>query len=223
MLEVIPAILTNDPKELEEKISRLEGLVKRVQVDVVDGVFAQNRSIGLEALTNIDTSLLIDVHLMTKDPIDWIEKSVRAMADRIIGQVEMMSDQFVFASKVQELGHQAGLAIDLDTPVSSIDPTVLINLDVILVMSVKAGFGGQAFEKSAIRKIKDLDELRAKEATPFRICVDGGINISNIKYIKEAGADEVAIGHLLFEGDLEENIAKLENRKQKIENRKNKQ
>lgn len=210
MIEVIPAILTNDPKELEEKIRQLEGLVERVQIDVVDGAFAQNRSLGLEALTNIDTGLSVDVHLMTKDPIDWVEKSVRAMADRIIGQVEMMSDQFMFASKVQELGHQVGLALDLDTPVSRVDPTVLTNLDVILVMSVKAGFGGQQFNQVALKKVKELDEIRSKDVTPFRICVDGGINISNIKYIKKADADEVVVGHSLFEGDLEENIRNLE-------------
>lgn len=209
MLEIIPAILTNDPKELEEKIRAAEGVASRVQIDIIDGAFANNKTISLDAVANIDTSLLLDIQLMTKDPVDWVERSIHALADRIIGHIEMMSDQMEFLTKVQETGEKVGLAIDLPTSVSALDSAVINNLDVVLVMSVKAGFGGQEFDESAIEKIKQLDEIRVRDNTPFRICVDGGINEENIARIRQAGADEVVIGHSLFEGDISVRLEEL--------------
>jgi len=155
--------------------------------------------------------LEIDVHLMVKEPVDWVEKSVRAMGDRIIGQVEMMSNQAEFIGKVQETGHQVGLALDLDTPVSVLDETLFTLVDVILLMSVKAGFGGQKFSELAIEKIRELAEIREKDKTNFKICVDGGIEEENIKQIADTGADEVAVGSSLFNGSVEENMRKLQN------------
>lgn len=216
MIEIIPAILTNDPGELEEKIRQVErarldstSSARRVQVDIIDGIFTNNRTVALESLEGVETEALFDVHLMVHEPDSWVERAARALADRIIGQVEMMSDQVHFIGHAQEAGSKVGLALDLPTPVSAIDPAILNNLDVVLVMSVKAGFGGQEFNKSALEKIKALDEIRSRDNTPFRICVDGGVNAQNIGGIRRAGADEVAVGKSLFEGDLEENIEKL--------------
>ena len=206
MVEVIPTILTTDPREAEEKIARLEGLVKKVQIDVIDGVFAQNKTIEPSAVEGIDTGLFLDFHLMTKEPADWVERAVRAGADRIIGQIEMMTDQVAFLGKVQEAGILVGLAIDLPTPVSSLEATIIDNLDVVLVMSVKAGFGGQEFDETALDKIKELNALRAKDTNPFRICVDGGVTPEIMEKLGSAGADEVAVGRRLFNGDLEENL-----------------
>jgi ribulose-phosphate 3-epimerase len=209
VIQIIPAILTNNPQELKEKIALVEGLVKRVQIDIIDGVFANNKTIDLGAVGNLETSLLLDVQLMVKEPVDWIEKSVRAMSDRIIGHVEMMENQEEFVRRVQEVVHPVGLAIDLDTPVSTIDPLLLNNLDVVLVMSVKAGFGGQPFQPEVLEKVKQLDEIRARDATPFRICIDGGINEDDIKMAADAGVDEFVVGHALYDGDVQENLNKL--------------
>lgn len=209
MLEIIPAILTNDPKELEAKISAVEGLVGRIQIDIIDGVFTDNKTIGLEAVGQIESGLGVDVHLMVKQPVDWVEKSTRAMADRIIGQIEMMSDQFEFVAKVQETGHQVGLALDLDTQVSKIEDEMLKIVDVVLLMSVKAGFGGQEFDHKVLEKVKELDSLREGDPSPFRICVDGGIGTDNIKSVADAGADEVVVGSSLYSGNIQENMNKL--------------
>lgn len=202
MLEIIPAILTNDPEELEAKIKQLEGLVERVQIDIIDGVFADNKTIGLEALENLETNLLLDIHLMTKEPVEWVEHCVRAMADRIIGQVEMMSDQIEFVGRITKAGVKVGLALDLETPVSKLDPVILKDLDTVLTMSVKAGLGGQKFEQMPLEKIRELDEIRLRDTTPFRICVDGGITPEHVQEIKEAGADEIVVGSSLWEGDI---------------------
>ncbi len=221
-MQIIPAILTNNPQELQDKIALVEGLVSRVQIDIIDGVFANNKTVDLGAVGNLETSLFLDVHLMTKEPVDWIEKSVRAMthlhstnglrrgeADRIIGQVELMSDQIEFVENVQKVAHSVGFALDLNTPVSAIDPLLLNNLDVILIMSVKAGLGGQKFNTVVIEKVKELSKTRERDSNSFRICVDGGVGTENIKMIQEAGADEVVVGQSLFDGDVEENLASL--------------
>ncbi|MBI4059155.1 hypothetical protein HY404_02860 [Candidatus Microgenomates bacterium] len=208
-MEIIPAILTNDKQELEEKMARLAGLVKRVQIDIIDGVFSDNKTVLPDALGSIETELLIDFQLMTKEPIDWIEHCVRGMAERIFGQIEMMSSQEEFVGKVQEVGAKVGLALDLDTPIERLDTVILTNIDAVLLMSVKAGFGGQNFDPHIISKIKALDEIRVRDNTPFVICVDGGINEANIKEVRQAGADEVAIGRRLFAGDVEENLKRL--------------
>ena len=206
MVEVIPTILTTDIREVQEKLTRLEDLVRRVQIDIIDGVFVQNKTIDPLAMEGIDTALDLDFHLMTKEPADWVEKSVRGGAGRIIGQVEMMSDQMEFLGKVQELGVSVGLGIDIATPVSALDEAVLASLDVVLVMSVKAGFGGQEFDEKALAKIKQLSQLRGGSA--FGICVDGGVTPELIAKIKAAGADEVAVGKRLFDGDLTANLQK---------------
>ncbi len=210
MVEIIPAILTNDIREIEEKLSRAEGIVKRIQIDIVDGQFAANRTIDPSFLGNIETDLSLDFHLMTKEPADWVERAVRGGADRIIGQIEQMTNQVEFVGKVAQVGLSVGLAIDLATPVSALDPTILTNLDVVLVMAVKAGFGGQKFDERALNKIKQLDELRIRDDTPFRICVDGGETEDVIDETHFAGADEVAIGSRIFDGDLAENIRRFQ-------------
>jgi len=209
MVEIIPAILTASPDELVGMIEACEGKVKKVQIDIIDGQFAENKTIEPTALENIDTRLLLDFHLMTKEPINWVEKCVRGGADRIIGQIEMMQDQQGFVGKVQEVGAYVGLAIDLDTHLSKLDPTILNNLDAVLVMSVKAGLGGQKFEEKVFDKLKKLDEIRSRDETPFKIIVDGGVGEGSIEKLRQIGVDEVAIGKGIFKGDVGENIEKL--------------
>lgn len=206
MIEIIPSILTSDPNELEILLKKSEGVVERVHIDIIDGVFADNKTINPTALENIETDLKIDYHLMTKDPVNWIESCVRGMADRIIGHIEQMDDQIEFVGKVQESGCQIGLAIDLNTPVSDLNPTILTNLDVVLVMSVKAGFGGQKFDTRALDKIKLLDEIRARDNTPFRISDDGGITMEWIDDARCEGVDEIIMGRRIFKGDMAKNI-----------------
>ncbi len=210
MIQIIPSILTNDPEELETLLARCEGVVERVSIDIIDGKFADNKTIDPGILFNFDTNLKIDYQLMVVEPVNWIERCVRGQADRIIGHIEQMSDQVEFVGKVQEVGLSIGLAIDLETQVYKIDPTILNNLDVVLVMSVAAGFGGQEFDKRALDKIKELDEIRSRDATPYKLQDDGGITLETIHNIHKIGADEVSIGKRLFEGDLAGNLKKFQ-------------
>ena len=210
MIEVIPAILTNDPQELKKLINEAEGVVSGVQIDVLDGQFAKNRTVDPSIFETIETNLKLDFHLMTKEPVDWVEKTTRAMADRIIGQIEMMENQMEFVEKVIETGTLVGLAIDMETPVSDLDPEVLISLDAILVMSVPAGFGGQEFDGKVMEKIKNLNKEREKENLKYKICVDGGVTPKLMKSLADAGVNEVFVGKRLFDGDLRENIERFE-------------
>ena len=144
------------------------------------------------------------------EPIHWVERCARVGADRIIGHIEHMSDQTEFVGKVQEIGLQVGLGLDLDTPPEELDPVILNNLDVVLVMSVKAGFGGQDFDKKALGKLKWLDEVRVRDDTPFKLHDDGGITLESIHNIHKIGVEEVSIGRRLFDGDLAENIKRFQ-------------
>lgn len=209
MVEVIPSILTSNIKELKELLSQAEGVADRVQIDIVDGQFAKNKTVDPSALAEVETTLKLDFHLMVKEPINWVEKCAAGAADRIIGQIEMMRSQIDFVGKVQEVGASVGLAIDIDTPVSDLDPVILTNLDVVLVMSVAAGFGGQKFDERALDKIKRLGEIRKKDRTPFKIMDDGGIVFSKIDDTRRSGVDEVAIGRRIFQGDISKNIERF--------------
>lgn len=210
MVDVIPAILTNNIQEVKDKVLLCDGIVSRVQIDIIDGVFADNKTIDPSLITNLEAFIGLDFHLMVKEPINWVEKSANAGADRIIGQIEMMENQKDFVEKVQLTNLRVGLAIDLDTPVSVLDPLILNNLDVVLVMAVKAGWGGQKFDSSVLTKIKELDEIRVRDKTPFKICVDGGETESTISKTHFAGADEVVVGARIFNGDLKENVEKMQ-------------
>jgi ribulose-phosphate 3-epimerase len=149
---------------------------------------------------------LLDYQLMVVEPVNWIEKCLRGQADRIIGHIEHMESQDEFIGKLQEAGVGVGLALDFETPVARIDKHLLGDLDAVLLMSVKAGFGGQEFKREVLEKIEKLKELRGQEGANYKIHVDGGVNGGNIKDVALAGADEVSIGKRIFEGDLRENI-----------------
>ena len=209
MLKITPSILTNDPQEFKKMINMAEGSTDRVQIDVIDGKFVDNKTVDPSILNVIETNLKIDFQLMTKEPIKWVEKCFRAQADRIIGHIEMMSDQSDFIEKVQSLGCKVGLGVDIDTPIEQIDPVLFSDTDVILLMSYKAGFGGQEFDPRVIKKIERLDSIRVRDDTPFKIHVDGGINKDTIRSVAKAGADEVSVGKLLFNGKIGDNISKL--------------
>ncbi|MCS7092028.1 MAG: ribulose-phosphate 3-epimerase [Patescibacteria group bacterium] len=211
MLKIIPAILSNSKDEVCKLLSICEGQVDRVQIDVVDNQFAKNATIDPIVIADYKTKLFLDYHLMVCDPYSWVDKCVKANADRIIGQIEMMDNQMEFMDIVTSFNKKVGLAIDIETDIAEIDDLVLDDIDVVLVMSVKAGFGGQKFQEKALEKIEKLAEIRQDYNYAYLICVDGGINSDNIHKVYQAGADEVCIGRSLFNGEISENIENLKN------------
>jgi len=209
-MEIIPGILTSNPYELAELIKKADGVVKRVHIDIIDGVFADNKTTDPSVLNPLDHSLLLDFHLMVNEPVNWVEKCVRAGGDRVIGHIEMMTDPVEFIYKVEEAGLSPCIAFDLDTPISQIETRLLKDLDMVLVMSVPAGFGGQEFHREALDKIEELSEIRNTDATPFKICDDGGVGFEILDDLSKSGCNEIVIGQRIFEGNLEENIKAYE-------------
>lgn len=211
MVKIIPAILSSDPDEAKSLLSKAAtSNVDRVQIDVIDGEFAKNKTVDPSIFQDLDDIPLIDFHLMVKEPINWVEKCVQSGADRIIGQVELMTDQEAFVNKVHEAGLSAGLAIDLDTPLSMIKEGLLGIVDVVLVMSVQAGYGGQKFNEEALPKIEELFDLRESMKASFAICDDGGITLETALLTASEGVDEICIGRRIFEGDLMDNIDRMQ-------------
>lgn len=215
MVEIIPSLLTSDPEELRRMIDEVNrarlasGEPRRIHIDIIDGKFADNRTINPKELGNIESGLKYGYHLMVKEPKNWIKSCVRGSADRIIGHIEIMNNQIEFVGKVKKVGADVGLAIDLATEVGKVDSAALNNLDVIIIMSVSAGFGGQKFSEKSLDKVRELNKIRARDNMAFRICVDGGISEENIGKLVKAGADEVSIGRRIFKGDLKENLDRL--------------
>jgi len=205
-VSIIPSLLTNDYEELQ-KLVELSSTVDRIHIDIIDGSFADNKTIFPVAMKLIETKSKIDYHLMVDEPFTWLHACEKA--DRIIAQVEMMKvSQSEFLSDATQYAINTGLAVDLDTPITKLDNEIFPKVDVILVMSVKAGFGGQKFEVSALEKVKQLKRIKDENGYRYQICVDGGITTDNVKRVVEAGADEVVVGRRLFDGNMEENIKK---------------
>lgn len=209
MVEIIPSVLTGNLLEAKQMIKKCDGITRRVQVDIIDGVFANNKTIVPEDLRGLDVFLGLDFHLMVKDPAMWIDRCLGVGADRIIGQIELMPSQKDFVKRAQEKNLRLGLAIDLDTPLTKIEYGLLADLDVVLVMSVSAGFGGQKFNPRSLEKVSELNRFRIENKIPFRICVDGGETTDVIDDTVIMGADEIAVGRRLFEGDLESNVKNM--------------
>jgi ribulose-phosphate 3-epimerase len=203
-MRIIPSVLEKNWQEAERKIRMIKELVTWIQIDVVDGEFSFGKTFELELVKSIfeeSENNLLDIHLMVKEPIKWINKCDFAGASRIIGQVEMMSDREEFVRIVKDLGMEAGLAFDVETEVNNIPKET----DVVLLMGRKTGFGVMPLEEKVWKKIKKIKEEK------FEIGVDGGVTASNIRKIKEAGVDLVYCGGAVFGGGkIEDNLTKLQ-------------
>jgi ribulose-phosphate 3-epimerase len=208
MAKIIPGVLTNDPSELSALLKEAAGVGDRVQIDIIDGKFVDNRTIDPFLLTTVETNLKIDFHLMVEEPIKWLAKCSNALGDRVFGQIEMMEDQVAFVQEAQEWGMAGGIAVDLDTQLEAIEGEIFPMVDSVLLMSVPAGFAGQTFDTSVYDKIKRLKGIQLREKTNFNITVDGGVTPGILKDLVDMGVDEVVVGQRIFRGNSAEKIEK---------------
>jgi len=210
-MKIYPAILESDRDLVEEKITLVKDLVERVQLDVIDGLFADNLTVTPEDVAKIDWGDLgVDVHLMVDDPMEWIEACLSLPKVRIIAQVERLGSQSVFVDWVR--GYREvegiGLGLDKDTPIEALDKEVLDQVSVVVLLAVRAGFQGQVFDEKVKVKIKQLRKIFNGE-----IVIDGGVGISNIKQLEELKVDGVAIGSYLWQSkDVRKQLIKLRER-----------
>jgi ribulose-phosphate 3-epimerase len=162
--------------DFESRFFKIAGKVDRFQVDIIDGVFAPLKTIYPEELETLDTIMKMDLHLMVDEPLMWLERCVRAGADRVFGHVERMSKLEEFVAEGQVMGMQMGLAFDIDTPVSMLEQYVY-DIDGVMLLSVKAGASGQKFDEKVGEKIEAVRKMRHD----LPICIDGGLGVEEIK------------------------------------------
>lgn len=198
MKKIIPAILTQDVADLKIKLEKLKGLSDWVQIDIMDGVFVNNKSVTIKDISNIDSAkdFSLEVHLMVEDPEKYLKPCKDAGIERIIFHIEAAKNIDEILKTAEEFNLQKGIALKPNTPIEEIQ-SYINNLDVILLMSVEPGFQGQKFIDATLDKIRKLREMAPNVA----IEVDGGINLDNIYEINNAGADYFILGSALLNSD----------------------
>lgn len=190
---IVPTIFAFDQLALEERLERFEGLAQRVQLDIADGNFASQPTLGVETMVEQPTTLKRDVHLMVAEPVEWLEKCREEAIDLVVGQIESMSSQSEFKKEADRLGIKWGLALDLDTAITDLDWITAKDADQLLVMTVRAGKEGQKLSPAALAKVKDLRDKGFSQ----EVCVDGGVGETTLDKCLKAGADVLAIGSSL--------------------------
>jgi ribulose-phosphate 3-epimerase len=200
MIDILPSILSADFAHLADEIRRVEQAgATMLHVDIMDGHFVPNITIGPPVLACIRkaTTLPLDVHLMITEPERYIRDFVDAGADSISVQVESTPHVDRAIQLIKSEGRRAGVVLNPATPLSMVEE-VLENVDHVLIMSVNPGFGGQKFIDYSLDKIERLKEMIDEAELDCRIEVDGGIDITNLRDVLEAGADMIVVGSHIF-------------------------
>ena len=213
-IQISPSILSSNFSELGNEIKRLEeGGADMIHVDVMDGHFVPNLTIGppvIKALRNYST-LPFDVHLMISPVHKYIKDYADAGADIITIHPEATDNLEESINLIKKLNKKIGLSLNPDTPINIIKK-FLPSIDLVLIMSVYPGFGGQKFIPKVIDKIKELKNIKEKQNIKFDIEVDGGIDFENSKLVVEAGANILVSGTTIFknnDGNIKKNIQTL--------------
>jgi ribulose-phosphate 3-epimerase len=210
MVKIAPSILASDFSILGNEIENIEKSgADMIHVDVMDGSFVPNISIGIPVIRSIRkiTDLEFDVHLMIENPDKHIEAFAEAGADIICIHAEACKHLHMTITNIKRLGKKAAVSLNPATPLSYIE-LILHEVDMVLIMSVNPGFGGQEYLNFITDKITDLKKIVQKKGYNIDIEVDGGINMENIQMISKAGANVFVAGTAIF---------KSENRKRTIE------
>ncbi|MDO4176424.1 MAG: ribulose-phosphate 3-epimerase [Bacillota bacterium] len=218
MKKLAPSILSADFASLAEDVAAIErGGADYIHVDVMDGHFVPNISFGADVMKSLEgkTKLPFDVHLMIENPDDYLEDFITPQTEYITVHAEACTHLNRTIQHIKSLGVKAGVSLNPATSLSVLD-YIVEDVDMVLLMSVNPGFGGQKFIPSVLEKTRELDEVRKAEGLDFEIEIDGGATLDNVQEIVSAGVDIVVAGSAVFkaadiEARTEEFVKKIAN------------
>lgn len=202
-MKLIPAILTDDVNQVQNYLNKIEPIeeIELVQIDVLDGQFADNMTVTPLDLVGLDFGHLeLDFHLMVQEPMDLVQELIEIKSQlpirAVIGHVEQMTHQQQFLDEVQKNGWVAGLALDIFTPLTAVNPKVLTKLPLLELLGVEAGFQNQELKPLLFNKIERLSKLDCNQ--DLELMVDGGVKLEHLEKLLELNVDSIAVGSALL-------------------------
>lgn len=203
MIKVSPSVLACDLSRLSDEVKSIDSAgADMVHLDVMDGMFVTNISFGLPVIASLrkNTNMFFDVHLMIDRPERYIERFIEAGADLVTFHYEACEDSHAAVKLIRSKGKKAGVSVKPGTPVQCVYP-LLDDCDLILIMTVEPGYGGQAFMPEMLPKIRELRAEIERRGLNVDIQVDGGINAETGKLVREAGANNLVAGSYVFKAN----------------------